>query len=175
SDKGCSAKGKRESKGRRSLVGKDNQHGRDQISEREEKEDTRNGGASVEVMFEHCVENFSVAIKARLKETQTGLVGFSGEVTKLLGKIELEVCFGSEGLCRRKTMKFTVIRAPSPYNVILGRTGLRALRAIPSTIHSMMKFYSERNLYFGHQVSDHIRMQAVRKETSGRKRKKGRG
>ncbi|GJW02710.1 hypothetical protein Tco_1561566 [Tanacetum coccineum] len=86
------------------------------------------------------------AIKTRLKETQTDLVGFVREATKPLGKIELEVCFSSEGLCRRTTMKFTVIRAPSPYNVILGRTGLRALRAFPSTIHSMMKFPTPRSI-----------------------------
>ncbi|GKB96261.1 reverse transcriptase domain-containing protein [Tanacetum coccineum] len=104
------------------------------------------GGASVEVMFEHCFENLSPAIKARLKEAQTDLVGFAGEVTKPLGKIELEVCFGSEGLCRKTTMKFTVTKAPSPYNVILGRTCLKALSAIPSTIHSMMKFPTPRGI-----------------------------
>nr|GEU55925.1 hypothetical protein [Tanacetum cinerariifolium] len=81
------------------------------------------GGASVEVMFEHCFENLSPTIKARLKETQTDLVGFAGEATKPL-----------------------VIRAPSPYNVILGRTCLRALRAIPSTIHSMMKSPTPRGI-----------------------------
>ncbi|GJU47193.1 reverse transcriptase domain-containing protein [Tanacetum coccineum] len=37
-------------------------------------------------------------------------------------------------------MKFTVIPSPSPYNIILGRRGLKQLRAIPSTIHGMMKF-----------------------------------
>ncbi|GJR69424.1 hypothetical protein Tco_0015489 [Tanacetum coccineum] len=74
------------------------------------------------------------------------LVGFTGEATKPLGKIELEVCFGSEGLCGRTMMKFTVIRAPSPYNVILGRMGLRALRAIPSTINSMMKFPTQKRI-----------------------------
>ncbi|GJW23187.1 reverse transcriptase domain-containing protein [Tanacetum coccineum] len=104
------------------------------------------GGASMEVMFEHYLENLNPGIKARLKETQTDLVGFAGEATKPLGKIELEACFGSEGLCRRTNMKFTVIRAPSPYNVILGRTGLRALRAIPSTIHAMMKFPTPRGI-----------------------------
>ncbi|GJX05049.1 reverse transcriptase domain-containing protein [Tanacetum coccineum] len=104
------------------------------------------GGASVEVMFEHCFKNLSPRIKARLKETQTDLVGFTGEATKPLGKIELEICFGGEGLCRRKTMKFTIIRAPSPYNVILGRMGLRALSAIPSTIHAMMKFPTPRGI-----------------------------
>nr|GEY52239.1 hypothetical protein [Tanacetum cinerariifolium] len=65
---------------------------------------------------------------ARLKETQTNLVGFVRETTKSLGKIELEVRFGSKGLCKRTIMKFTVIRPPSPYNVILGRKGLRAFR-----------------------------------------------
>ncbi|GJU31590.1 hypothetical protein Tco_1175179 [Tanacetum coccineum] len=39
------------------------------------------GGASVEVMFEHCFDNLSPAIKARLKETQADLVGFAGEAT----------------------------------------------------------------------------------------------
>nr|GEX65350.1 reverse transcriptase domain-containing protein [Tanacetum cinerariifolium] len=42
--------------------------------------------------------------------------------------------------CRRTSIKFIVVRAPSPYNIILGRPGLKALRATPSTIHSMMKF-----------------------------------
>nr|GEZ23344.1 reverse transcriptase domain-containing protein [Tanacetum cinerariifolium] len=65
---------------------------------------------------------------AGLKETQTDLVGFVRETTKSLGKIELEVCFGSKGLCKRTIMKFTVIRPPSLYNVILGRKGLRAFR-----------------------------------------------
>nr|GEU73502.1 hypothetical protein [Tanacetum cinerariifolium] len=51
-----------------------------------------------------------------------------------------------EGLCRRTIMKFTIIMVPSPYNVILGRTGLRALRAIPSTIYSMMKFPTLRGI-----------------------------
>ncbi|GJT14303.1 hypothetical protein Tco_0861345 [Tanacetum coccineum] len=42
-----------------------------------------------------------------------------------MGKIELSVMFGSEGLCRRTMMKFTVVRASSPYNIILGRTARR--------------------------------------------------
>ncbi|GKB49647.1 hypothetical protein Tco_0900400 [Tanacetum coccineum] len=47
-------------------------------------------GASVEIMFEHYFENLSPAIKARLKETQTDLVGFAREETKPLGTIEME-------------------------------------------------------------------------------------
>ncbi|GKD35148.1 reverse transcriptase domain-containing protein, partial [Tanacetum coccineum] len=97
-------------------------------------------GSSVEVMFEHCFENLPEKVRAGLRETRTDLVGFAGEVAKPLGKIDLEVCFGNEGLSRRTSMKFIIIRAPSPYNVILGRPGLKILHAIPSTIHSMIKF-----------------------------------
>ncbi|GKA15945.1 reverse transcriptase domain-containing protein [Tanacetum coccineum] len=97
-------------------------------------------GSSVEVMFEHCFENLPEKVKAGLRETRTDLVGFAGEVAKPLRKINLEVCFGNEGLSRRTLMKFIVIRAPSPYNIILGRPGLKILHAIPLTIHSMIKF-----------------------------------
>ncbi|GJT66877.1 hypothetical protein Tco_1018357 [Tanacetum coccineum] len=71
-------------------------------------------GSSVEVMFEHCFENLNPRIKAGLRETQTDLVGFAGEVSKPLGKIELDVCFGNGGLYRRTSMKFIVVRAPHP-------------------------------------------------------------
>ncbi|GJR42504.1 reverse transcriptase domain-containing protein [Tanacetum coccineum] len=38
------------------------------------------------------------------------------------------------------TTDFIIVRAPSPYNVILGRPGIRQLGAIASTIHSLIKF-----------------------------------
>ncbi|PWA71299.1 hypothetical protein CTI12_AA282220 [Artemisia annua] len=43
-------------------------------------------------------------------------------------------------------MKFSVIRSPSPYNIILGRSGIRELRAVPSTLHAMMKFPTPRGI-----------------------------
>ncbi|GJU97625.1 reverse transcriptase domain-containing protein [Tanacetum coccineum] len=69
-------------------------------------------GASIEIMYEHCFNMLHL----------------------------LDVCFGEDGLCRREIMKFTVISVPSSYNIILGRPGLKQLRAIPSTIHGMIKF-----------------------------------
>ncbi|GJS90646.1 hypothetical protein Tco_0773282 [Tanacetum coccineum] len=74
------------------------------------------------------------------------LVGFSEEQLVPIGKIELEVMFGSEGLCRRTVMKFTVVRASSPYNIILGRTGMKELWEISSTTHAMMKFLTPRGI-----------------------------
>ncbi|GKA32539.1 hypothetical protein Tco_0718906 [Tanacetum coccineum] len=64
----------------------------------------------------------------------------------LLEKIELKVMFGSERLCRRTMIKFTVVQASSPYNIILGRTGMRELRTISSTTHAMMKFLTSRRI-----------------------------
>ncbi|GJV64290.1 reverse transcriptase domain-containing protein [Tanacetum coccineum] len=97
-------------------------------------------GAAEQVMFEHCFDHLSQDIKSRLTPTQTELVGFSGEQLVPIGKIELEVQFEGGGLTRRTMMKFTVVRASSPYNIILGRTGLQELRAVSSTVHAMLKF-----------------------------------
>ncbi|GJX71341.1 reverse transcriptase domain-containing protein [Tanacetum coccineum] len=97
-------------------------------------------GAAVQVMFEHCFDHMSPNIKARLTPTQTELVGFSGEQLIPIWKIELEVQSGGGGLTRKVMMKFTVVRASSPYNIILGRTGLQELRAVSSTVHAMLKF-----------------------------------
>lgn len=73
-------------------------------------------------------------------------MGFFGETNKPLGKIELEIRFGDHDMYRRTMMTFCVVRSPSPYNVILGRTGLKELRAIPSTKHSMIKFPTPRGV-----------------------------
>ncbi|GJX19352.1 reverse transcriptase domain-containing protein [Tanacetum coccineum] len=103
-------------------------------------------GASVEVMFEHCFENLSPAIRLRLRGTLMDLVGFARSVVKPLSKIELEVVFDDRGLFRTVMINFTVVRAPSPYNVIFRRTGLRSLRAVSLTIHSMVKFPNPRGI-----------------------------
>ncbi|GJX43816.1 reverse transcriptase domain-containing protein, partial [Tanacetum coccineum] len=79
-------------------------------------------GATIQVIFEHCFDNLPAFVRSRLTATQTELVGFSGEQLLPLGKIELKVAFGTEGISRRMMMKFTVMIAASPYNVILGRT-----------------------------------------------------
>ncbi|GJS82206.1 hypothetical protein Tco_0748747 [Tanacetum coccineum] len=102
--------------------------------------------AAVQVMFEHCFDNLPSSVKARLTPTQTELVSFSEEQLIPIGKVEIEVAFGSEGLCRRMMMRFMVVRASSPYNIILGRTGMRELRTVSSTIHAMMKFATLRGI-----------------------------
>nr|GEW37665.1 hypothetical protein [Tanacetum cinerariifolium] len=37
-------------------------------------------------------------------------------------------------------MNFMIVRSLSPYNRIFGRPGIRAIQAVPSTVHGMLKF-----------------------------------
>nr|GEX38966.1 hypothetical protein [Tanacetum cinerariifolium] len=83
---------------------------------------------------------------ARLSRTHTKLVGFSREQLRPMEKIELEVVFKNEGLSRETMMKFTMVEVSSPYNIILGRTRIRELRAVSSTTHAMMKFPTPRGI-----------------------------
>ncbi|GKA68630.1 reverse transcriptase domain-containing protein [Tanacetum coccineum] len=103
-------------------------------------------GAAVQVMFKHYFDRLSSSFKACLTPTQTELEGFSGEQLVPIGKVELQVTFESEGLCRRIVMKFIVVRVSSPYNIIQGRTGMKELRVVSSTIHAMMKFPTPRGV-----------------------------
>ncbi|GJY73874.1 reverse transcriptase domain-containing protein [Tanacetum coccineum] len=97
-------------------------------------------GSSSEVMYEHCFRNLRAETKAKLKESGTPLVGFSSKVSYPIGTINLNVTMGEPGKLRTIPMKFTVVKSHSPYNIILGRTGLRSLGAVASTIHSMIRF-----------------------------------
>nr|GFB96413.1 reverse transcriptase domain-containing protein [Tanacetum cinerariifolium] len=68
-----------------------------------------------------------VVIKEVEEWLKTDPVGFAEDMVKPLGKIELKVVFGVEGLFRRVIMNFTIIRTSSPYNNILERTGSKTL------------------------------------------------
>ncbi|GJT29068.1 hypothetical protein Tco_0909343 [Tanacetum coccineum] len=70
----------------------------------------------------------------------TSLVGFSGEIIWPLGQISLRVKIGDEEHSTSTWMNFMVLRLPSPYNGILGRPGVRRIRAVPSMTHGMLKF-----------------------------------
>ncbi|GJT39250.1 reverse transcriptase domain-containing protein [Tanacetum coccineum] len=70
----------------------------------------------------------------------TYLVGFSGEIIWPLGQVSLLVKIGDEEHSTSAWMNFMVVRSHSPYNGIIGRPGVRRIKAIPSTAHEMLKF-----------------------------------
>ncbi|GJR16879.1 hypothetical protein Tco_0965406 [Tanacetum coccineum] len=76
----------------------------------------------------------------KLRESRKPLVGFSGEVNYLLGVIDLNVTMGEQDRILTVAMEFMMVKCHSPYNIILGRTGMRSLGVVASIIHSMIKF-----------------------------------
>ncbi|GJS16794.1 reverse transcriptase domain-containing protein [Tanacetum coccineum] len=98
------------------------------------------GGASSEVLYEHCFIKLRKEIRDQMVPATTHLIGFSGETIWPLGQIALLVKIGDEMHSTSAWMNFMVIRSPSQHNAIIGRPGIRKIRAVPSTAHGMLKF-----------------------------------
>ncbi|GJT41641.1 reverse transcriptase domain-containing protein [Tanacetum coccineum] len=98
------------------------------------------GGASSEVLYEHCFVRLWPEIRSQMIPATTSLIGFSGETIWPLGQISLLVKIGDEEHSTSAWMNFMVIRSPSQHNGIIGRTGIRKIRVVPSTTHGMLKF-----------------------------------
>ena len=67
------------------------------------------------------------------------LSGFNGASTTSLGDIVLPVQAGPVTL----NVQFSVVQDLLPFNVILGRTWLYYMKAIPSTYHQMVSFLTK--------------------------------
>nr|GEV78575.1 reverse transcriptase domain-containing protein [Tanacetum cinerariifolium] len=79
-------------------------------------------------------------IKSQMVSATTTLTGFSGETIWPLGKLRLLLIIGYANHSTRAWMNFMIVRSLSPHNGIIGRLGIRAIQAVPSTIHGMLKF-----------------------------------
>ncbi|GJR94338.1 reverse transcriptase domain-containing protein [Tanacetum coccineum] len=98
------------------------------------------GGASSEILYEHCFVKLRKEIRDQMVPATTHLIGFSGETIWPLGQIALLVKIGDEVHSTSAWMNFMVIRSPSQHNAIIGRPGIRKIRVVPSTAHGMLKF-----------------------------------
>ncbi|GJZ88790.1 reverse transcriptase domain-containing protein [Tanacetum coccineum] len=98
------------------------------------------GGASSEILYEHCFNQLRPEIRKQIVPATTYLVGLSGEIIWPLGQVSLLVKIGDEEHSTSVWMNFMVVRSHSPYNGIIGRPGVRRIKAIPSTAHGMLKF-----------------------------------
>ncbi|KAL0413601.1 UNVERIFIED_CONTAM: Retrovirus-related Pol polyprotein from transposon gypsy [Sesamum radiatum] len=96
-------------------------------------------GSSADIVFWDVIKRMGLE-NAQLDTVHTPLVGFGGSEVVSMGTITLPVSMGEEP--RRKTLmvRFLVVDTPFAYNVILGRPGLNAFRAVVSTYHQKMKF-----------------------------------
>ncbi|GKD19884.1 hypothetical protein Tco_1209042 [Tanacetum coccineum] len=79
-------------------------------------------------------------IRNQMVPATTYLAGFSGEIIWPLGQISLLLKIGDEEHSISAWMNFMVVRSHSPCNRIIGRPGVRRIKAIPSITHGMLKF-----------------------------------
>nr|GEW51817.1 reverse transcriptase domain-containing protein [Tanacetum cinerariifolium] len=101
------------------------------------------GGSSMEILYEHCFSRLRPEIKSQMVPATTSLTGFSGETTWPLGQLRLLVTIGDATHSTKAWMNFMVVKSLSPYNSIIGRPRLKAIQAVPSTVHGMLKFLTE--------------------------------
>nr|GEX66459.1 reverse transcriptase domain-containing protein [Tanacetum cinerariifolium] len=101
------------------------------------------GGSSMEILYEHCFNWLRPEIKSQIVPATTSLTGFSGETTWPLGQLRLLVTIGDATHSTKAWMNFMVVKSLSPYNGIIGRPRLKAIQAVPSTVHGMLKFPTE--------------------------------
>nr|GEU63905.1 reverse transcriptase domain-containing protein [Tanacetum cinerariifolium] len=88
------------------------------------------------VVVEAMIEGF------RVKEYMLMVVALQRLCTSIALEI-LAIRRFTMGECektRTVIMKFAVVKSPSSYNALLGRTRMRRLGAVASTVHSMIKF-----------------------------------
>ncbi|XP_075478820.1 uncharacterized protein LOC142519673 [Primulina tabacum] len=96
-------------------------------------------GSSVNVIFKEALVQMDLH-EYRLEAVETALFGFAGHVVYLEGEITLPLTLGTEDLRKTVVTIFTVVDAPSSYNIILGRPTMNEMRAVASTYHQKIKF-----------------------------------
>ncbi|KAK3005272.1 hypothetical protein RJ639_016459 [Escallonia herrerae] len=99
-------------------------------------------GSSAEVLFYEAFQRMNIP-SDRLRKIDTPLYGFSNHPVVCEGIIALPVTVGAPPNQAKLMLDFVVVRVPSAYNAILGRTALNQLRAVVSTYHMKMKFPTE--------------------------------
>ncbi|CAL5430092.1 unnamed protein product [Camellia sinensis] len=98
-------------------------------------------GSSCDIMYVRCYKELSLH-PYDMEQSNSPMVGFNGTPTWPLGTTILEVQAGT----RKITTEFIIIDTPSPYNIILGRPWLHAMRVVPSTLHQLLQFPTEHGI-----------------------------
>ena len=78
--------------------------------------------------------------REKLEPASTHLRGFSKEKVLPLGSIQLVLTLGDPPSQATTIVRFLIVDAPSTYNMLLGRSSLNAIKAIPSAYHMVIKF-----------------------------------
>ncbi|XP_075515705.1 uncharacterized protein LOC142550517 [Primulina tabacum] len=95
--------------------------------------------SSVNVIFKEALVQMDLH-EYPLEVVATALFGFAGHAVYPEGEITLPLTLGSGDLRKTVMTVFTIVDAPSSYNVILGRPAMNEMRAVASTYHQKIKF-----------------------------------
>ncbi|GJY50340.1 hypothetical protein Tco_0441187 [Tanacetum coccineum] len=82
------------------------------------------------------------SIRSSKVDSKVPLIGFSGEKSRSIGKIPLEITIGDPPLTRTETLNFVIVNSDSPNNMLLGRTAMQKMGIVVSTIHGAIKFHT---------------------------------
>jgi len=91
-------------------------------------------GSSVDVLLYDAFKKMG-HLDSELQGSKTPLTGFAGDTTFSLGTIQLPTV--ARGI--RQLTNFLVVDKKAPFNAILGRPWLHAMKAVPSTYHQSIK------------------------------------
>nr|XP_027118552.1 uncharacterized protein LOC113735761 [Coffea arabica] len=96
-------------------------------------------GSAIDVLYYKTFKELQLEDR-QLIPVRTPLIGFAGPPVRPEGMITLMVTVGVSQKCQTVPVNFAVVREPSSYNMISGRSTLNAFRAVCSTLHLIMKF-----------------------------------
>ncbi|XP_052181892.1 uncharacterized protein LOC127794686 [Diospyros lotus] len=96
-------------------------------------------GSCFEVLYRQVFLGMGYEME-QLKPARVPLIGFEGEVVYADGVFQLLLTLGKGSRFAQVMLDILVADVPSAYNMILGGSGLNALRAVPSTYHMVLKF-----------------------------------
>ncbi|XP_074377177.1 uncharacterized protein LOC141718696 [Apium graveolens] len=97
-------------------------------------------GSSANIVFEHTLNRMKLGHLRMDPCLEDPLYGFGKNMIPIRGVIYLPMVFGAAPRQVFHVMKFYVISAISSYNMILGRSTITKIWAIPSTIQLKLKF-----------------------------------
>ena len=97
------------------------------------------GGSSINILYKDTLDKLGIREMEQLP-TQTVFHGIvPGHSHSPMGKIRLEVLFGSKDNFRREPIWFEVVNLSSPYHALLGRPALAKFMAVPHYAYLKMK------------------------------------